>query len=583
MIQSLEINHIALIDHLQISFYRGMQVLSGETGAGKSIVVDAVNLALGERADRNLIRSGCEKASVEAVFDVPDSEPVRRILEREGVEYDGRTVSVYREISANGRNICRICGMILPVTVLRELSAWLMDIHGQHEHQFLMDPARHLSFLDRMGGREHRDALSRTAADCEAFLAVHRQYARLRKEQTKKEMRIGQVEEALKELHEAALKNGEEESLGEECLRLRNSEKIVSVLRSARESLMFGETEKSSLEKIRDAGTALSSLKDMGQRISALADRCESAYYELEEISYELHSLIEESDQDPDRLEKAEARLDLIRRLERKYGPTVGEVLSRQKELEQEYEILCSLDDRISETAREHKNLLAIYRNSARELTRLRQELAAAFEKNMARELKDLGMEKTEFRVIFARPEGDRHPMPRPVGDDEVEFMISPNPGEPLKPLARIASGGELSRLMLAIKSLEADNSGVECMVFDEIDTGISGRMAQVVAEKMVHIARRRQVICVSHLAQIVASADYQFLVAKEVREGRTYTEVRELERAERVEVLARMISGADGSSRDALDYAETLLNASEERKRMENTEYKQNSMPRQP
>ncbi len=571
MIQSLEIRHIALIDHLQIGFHRGMQVLSGETGAGKSIVVDAVNLALGGRADRNLIRSGCEKASVEAVFDVPESGAVRAILDREGVEYDGRTVPVYREISVSGRNICRICGVILPVTVLRELSAYLMDIHGQHEHQFLMDSDRHLSFLDRMGDPEYQRLLSKTAADCEAFMAVHRQYARLRKEQARKEQRILVVEEALRELHAAALKNGEEESLQEECVRLRNSEKILSVLRSARESLTLGETEKSSLEKIRDAGAALSSLREMGQKISSLADRCESAYYELEEIGYELHALIEDSDRDPERLEKAEARLDLIRRLERKYGSTIGEVLVRQKELEGEYETLCSLDDRISEIASEHKRLLAVYRSAARELSDRRKELAALFEKKMASELRDLGMEKTEFRVVFAEKEGEKHPMPRPTGDDELEFMISPNPGEPLKPLARIASGGELSRLMLAIKSLEADNSGVNCMVFDEIDTGISGRMAQVVAEKMVHIAGSRQVICVSHLSQIVAAADYQYLVAKEVREGRTYTGVRELSRAERVEVLARMISGAEGSGENALEYAETLLKASEERKAGQN------------
>ncbi len=567
MIQSLEIHHIALIDELRISFHSGMQVLSGETGAGKSIVVDAVNLALGGRADRNLIRSGCEKASVEAIFDVPKSGDVRRILEREGVEYDGRTVPVFREISVSGRNICRICGVILPVNVLRELSAFLMDIHGQHEHQFLMDPAFHLSFLDRMGDGDYQSALERTAEDCEAFLKVHRLYARLRKEQTKKEQRIGAVEEALQELHAAALKAGEEETLTAECLRLRNSEKITAVLRGARENLTLGETEKSSLEKIREAGQALASLKDLGGRFTALADRCESAYYELEEVGYELHSLMEDSDRDPDRLEKAEARLDLIRRLERKYGPGIPEVLEKQKELEKEYETLCSLDDQVSETGAEHKRLLGIYRSSARELSRRRKELAAAFEEKMAGELRDLGMEKTVFRVIFAEKEGEKHPMPRPVGDDELEFMISPNPGEPLKPLARIASGGELSRLMLAIKSLEAANSGVDCMVFDEIDTGISGRMAQVVAEKMVHIARTRQVICVSHLTQIVAAADYQYLVAKEVREGRTYTGVRELDRSGRVEVLARMLSGAEGSGENALDYAETLLKAIEDRK----------------
>ncbi len=568
MIQSLEIHQIALIDQLQISFHPGMQALAGETGAGKSIVVDAVNLALGGRADRSLIRSGCDRASVEAVFDVPEREEIRQLLERESVEYDGRTVTVYREISAGGRNICRICGVILPVSVLRELSVYLMDIHGQHEHQFLMNPDYHRDFLDRMGDAGFQELRKRTAEDCEAFLAVHRQYARLRKEQARKEQRMEGLEASLRELHEAGLKKGEEQALTEECLRLRNSEKILSVLREARAALTQGETEKSSLEKIRDAGTALSALKDMGSRMASLSERCESAYYELEEVAYELHRLMEESDRDPDRLDQAEARLDLIRKLERKYGPTIDEILLEQKKLEKEYETLCSLDDRLHEVAAEHKRLLSVYRASARSLTEARKALAAEFATRMMGELRDLGMEKTEFRVVFASQEEGRHPMPRTVGDDELEFMISPNPGEPLRPLAKIASGGELSRLMLAIKSLEAVNSGVDCMVFDEIDTGISGRMAQVVAEKMIHISRHRQVICVSHLPQIVAAADYQYLVAKEVRDGRTYTGVRELDRESRVKEIGRMIGGAQGSGERAEDYAESLLSASEEMKR---------------
>ncbi len=564
MIQSLDIHQIALIDQLQISFHPGMQALAGETGAGKSIVVDAVNLALGGRADRGLIRSGCDRASVEAVFDVPGQEAVRGILAREGVEYDGRTVTVFREISMGGRNICRICGVMLPVSVLRELSAFLMDIHGQHEHQFLMNPAYHRDFLDRMGDAAFQALRQRTAEDCEAFLAVHRKYARLRKEQTRKEQRMEGLEAALRELHEAALKKGEEQALGEECLRLRNSEKIQAVLREARAALTQGETEKASLEKIRDAGTALSSLKEMGSRMASLSERCEAAYYELEEVAYELHRLMEESDRDPDRLERAEARLDLIRKLERKYGADIEAVLAEQKKLEAEYEALCSLDDRLHEVAAEHKRLLGVYRASARSLTEARQALAAAFETRMMAELKELGMEKTVFRVVFTSQEEGHRPMPRPVGDDDLAFMISPNPGEPLRPLDRIASGGELSRMMLAIKSLEADNSGVDCMVFDEIDTGISGRMAQVVAEKMIRISRHRQVICVSHLPQIVAAADYQYLVAKEVRDGRTYTGVRELDRESRIREIGRMIGGAQDSGERAEEYAESLLSACE-------------------
>ena len=567
MILSLTISHIALIDQLTIRFHSGMQALAGETGAGKSIVVDAVNLVLGGRADRNLIRSGCDKASVEAVFSVVDQEQIRAILERESIDYDGSTVTVYREITQNGRNICRICGILLPVSILRELSEYLMDIHGQHEHQFLASPEQHLQFLDQMGDASHQLLLKKTFCDCEAFLTVHRRFARLRKEQAKKSQRISALEAELMELHQAALKEGEEESLSEECLRLRNAEKITSVLRSARAGIALGETDKSCLEKIRESWMGLNNLVQMGEAFRTLAGRCESAYYELEEIAYELSSLADQNELDPERLEKAEARLDMIRKLERKYGPTIRDILFEQAKLEKEYEILCSLDDQISQTAREHKQLLSVYRATARELTAARTALAAEFEKKMEKELRELGMEKTVFRVRFSEKDSEKKTMPRDTGDDDLEFMISPNPGEPLKPLAMIASGGELSRLMLAIKTLEAASSGVDCMVFDEIDTGISGRMAQVVAEKMLQISRNRQVICVSHLPQIVAAADYQYLVSKSVIEGRTYTAVEELDREHRIIQLASMISGADGSGKDAEEYAEALLTAGEKKR----------------
>ena len=567
MILSLTIRQIALIDQLTISFHPGMQVLAGETGAGKSIVVDAVNLALGGRADRGLIRSGCEKASVEAVFQIRGQEQVLRILEREGIDPDGGTVTVYREISQSGRNICRICGILLPVSVLREMSPFLMDIHGQHEHQFLADPEEHLRFLDRMGGEDYRETLRKTAEACEAFLSVHRRYAQLRKEQARKDERIAALESRLEELHAAKLKDGEEELLAAECARLRNAEKIAAALREARAGIAAGETEKSPLEKIRNAWTLVASAEKWGVDVRALSARCESVYYELEEIAYEISALADRNEQDPERLEKAEARLDLIRKLERKYGGSIQEVLSEQTRLEKEYEELCSLDDQVSRIAREHKQLLGEYRELARSLSDARRELAAGFEQKMERELRELGMEKTVFRVRFEEKEGEKRPMPRPIGDDTLEFMISPNPGEPLKPMAEIASGGELSRLMLAIKTLEAANSGVDCMVFDEIDTGISGRMAQVVAEKMLQISRSRQVICVSHLPQIVAAADYQYLVSKKVIDGRTFTAVEELSRAQRRVHLAAMISGAEGSGENAEAYAEALLRAGEQKK----------------
>ena len=561
MIQSLSIRNIVLIEQLTIPFHPGMQVMTGETGAGKSIVVDAVKLALGERADRGLIRTGEDRASVEAVFDVPENAEVSDILQREQIEYDGSSVTVYREITSAGKNLCRVCGVIVPLSLLRELGPHLMDIHGQHEHQFLMDPDMHLQFLDRLGDESYRTQLSRTGKAAEDFLAVHRKYAQLRKSSEEKKRRTEELEKNLNELHKVRLRSGEEEELREESLRLRNSEKISSALRSAGDAIALGENGKSALESVRAASVNLSALNQYGEKIKGLSSRCENIYYELEEVSYEINRLLDENDHDPNRLERVEERLDLIRRIERKYGENIETVLENQNKMELEYEQLCSLEDRIEETAGEHRRLLSAYRQEARTLSEMRHSLAAEFEDRMMDQLKDLGMSRTVFRVAFA-PEQEKKPMPRPVGDDVVEFMISTNPGEPLKPMARIASGGELSRIMLALKTLESDGK-VDCMVFDEIDTGISGRMAQAVAEKMKSIAQSRQVICVTHLPQIAAMADRQYMVEKNEKNGRTVTAVKELDSEERIREIARMVGGAEGSAEDAEKYARTMIHTS--------------------
>lgn len=560
MIETIEIKNIALIEHICISFHNGMHVLTGETGAGKSIIVDAVNLILGSRADKDLIRSGCDSASVEAVFDVPGNQKIAEIFGREQIDYDGRTVIIYREISAGGRNICRICGIIVPLTVLKELSAYLMDIHGQHEHRFLMDPERHRQFLDAMGDEEHRKLLEATAESCEEFLLNHREYARLVKENEKKQFRIEQLEQSLKELSAADLKTGEDESLDKRCRELRSAEKTVSVMKEAYDQLSVGITDGSSLEKVKRAMNLLLSAGTEDPAMKAIAGWCESIYYELEEISYELYRIIEKTENSTEELEKAESRLDLLKRILRKYGGSLYDVMEEQRKMQAEYEKLCGLDDRIHEMSKQHKSLLQAYRRNAQELSESRKTLAKDFENRMTQELQELGLGNTVFCVSFAEKNDKRPQMPRISGDDDIEFMISSNPGEPMKPLAKIASGGELSRFMLAIKALEAGKSDIDSMVFDEIDTGISGHMAQVVAEKMISISRERQVICVTHLPQIAAGADHQYEVKKAVREGRTYTGVEELDRAGRVDEIARLVSGAGGITEDTEQYAEKMI-----------------------
>lgn len=566
MLDYLTIRQVALIDEVTIRFHRGMHVLTGETGAGKSIVVDSVSLILGGRADRELIRSGSDKASVEAGFTTNHSAEVQAFMEQEGIEYDGQYVTVYREISSAGKNICRICGVIVPVSKLKSLAPFLMDLHGQSEQQFLADPERHLAFLDQTGDADHRDLLSRVKDDYENFIRNHRAYAKLVRQNENRESRMKSLERDLEELRKADIRQGEAALLTEKRKKLEKAEKESAVFRSVSEQLS-GEEGSGGLTDIRQAAESLKTLAEKEESLKELSERCEALYYELEDIAYQVSLRIQHTEAEPDTLEKIEDRLDLIHRLERKYGTDADEFPILLKRMETEYRQLCDLEDEIDRMSAEHKKLLSCYRASARELTASRHALALSFNQKITKELADLGMADTRFEVEFRENDTGRPLMPTETGDDRIEFLISPNPGEPLKLLSRIASGGELSRIMLAVKTLETVHNGVDSMVFDEIDTGISGRIAQVVAEKMITISRERQVICVTHLPQIAAAADFHYLVQKSAQGGRTVTGVTELDSVGRTGEISRMISGADGISGESDAYASRMLHAAEEMK----------------
>lgn len=568
MLESLSIRHVALIEEITIHFHSGLQVLTGETGAGKSIVVDAVNLILGGRADRELIRTGCERASVEAIFDEKDNPLVREFLEREKIDFDGSTVTLWREISLNGKNLCRICGMIVPLNKLRDLAALMMDIHGQSEHQFLTDPDKQLHFLDQTGDQEHIELLDKVRRDCVFFLENHRAYAKLVHQGEHREERMAALEKNLRELRSASLQPGEEAELREEKKRLLELEKRTAGIREIYEEIAAEESGASGLARIKSACDGFRRLSEQDPSVHELCERCETLYFELEEITYQLSLLMNKNEFDPARLEKVDNRLETIHRLEKKIGKSADELCKAEQELQEEYDKLCDLETSVSEMSAEHKRLLALYRQTARLLSESRKRLAKSFEQRMMKELSELGMDNAVFRVDFLPNESGRPLMPREQGDDRIEFLISPNPGEPPKSLARIASGGELSRLMLAVKTLEAARTGVRSMVFDEIDTGISGRMAQVVAEKMISISRERQVICVTHLPQIAAAADYQYLVRKEVNDGRTNTYIIALDEKGRMDEVGRMVSGADGITEDSTAYASRMLSSAEELKK---------------
>ena len=567
MLNSLKIHQIALIDDVTIQFHEGMQALTGETGAGKSIVVDAVSLILGGRADRDLIRTGCDKASVEAEFSVRNNENIQAFMEQEGIDYDGKNVIIYREISTGGKNICRVCGVMIPVARLRDLAGWLLDLHGQNDHRFLTEPDMHLAFLDQTGDDNHRKLLEKVRKDCAAFMSNHKAYARLVRKNENREARISSLERDLEELRKAHIRNGEAEHLLDERKKAEEILKKSEMLTAICGHLSGSDDSFSALSEIKSASDLMKSLAEKSPEIKETSERCESLFFELEEIAYQISQMSDRLGFNPDDVERIDQRLDQIHRLERKYGIPSSEIQAYTAHMEEEYKTLVNLEDEINRMSSEHKKTLSVYRNAARELTESRKNLASAFEHKMMKELGDLGMGNTVFKVLFKPNETGKPIMPSEQGDDRVEFMISPNPGEPLKPLAKIASGGELSRIMLAVKTMETSHSGVESMVFDEIDTGISGRMAQVVAEKMMSISSERQVICVTHLPQIAAASDYHYLVQKSVSGDRTHTSVTELGHRQRVAEVGRMISGADGITEEANAYAERLISAAESRK----------------
>ena len=369
MLEYLTIRQVALIGETTIRFHGGMQVLTGETGAGKSIVVDSVNLILGGRADRELIRSGSEKASVEAVFNTRGNADVQAFMEREGIDFDGETVTVYREISAGGKNTCRVCGVMIPVSLLKDLAVFLMDLHGQSEHQFLTDPERHLAFLDQMGNDRHLALLEKVRQDYEKFIDNHRAYAKLVRQNENRESRLRSLEHDIGELRKAEVMPGEADRLLALRKELAENEKRSEKLQIINSLFSGGEDGLSALSRIKAASDAIKSYSSQDASFEALGQKCEALYYDLEDIAYQISLFTEKAGNDPETLEQADRRLDLIHRLERKYGISADDIPEALKAFEDEYRQLTDLENEISHMSAEHKKLLSVYRSSARELT----------------------------------------------------------------------------------------------------------------------------------------------------------------------------------------------------------------------
>lgn len=555
MLLELNIENIALIESLRIEFGQGLNVLTGETGSGKSIVVDCVNLVLGGRAERDLVRTGAEKGRVQALFDVSGCAPACALAEELGADCEDGLLAVSRELSRGGRNVCRVSGAIVPLSALRRLTGMLMDIHGQHEHQSLLNPARHIDFLDAFGDAGH-------AARMEQVRKLHaertQQASALKKllsDAAEKARLIDMLTFQTGEIAEAKLKPGEEERLTAKLRVLENAEKIhEGVDRAYALTYRGGSRAASAQELLQRAAEAMEGIAGIDPRYEALSGRLRELYYSVQDVGYELQDILDHLTFDPAKIDKISERLDQIDRLERKYGPSLEDVISFGERAGARLEELRASDERVEERRAALKRVDAELKTACEALTQSRRALADGLSRAVMEQLGDLGMAKTRFEIRI-EPE----PKPSATGADRVEFLISPNPGEPLKPMSAIASGGELSRIMLALKAISMDAGGVDSMVFDEIDTGVSGRMAQVVGEKMCRIARSHQVLCVTHLPQIAALGDVHFVVEKRTDGERTQTSVHRLNDEGRVRELSRLVGGAEDSE-SSLSHARHML-----------------------
>lgn len=555
MLQSLYLENIALIEKLGIELFPGFNVLTGETGAGKSIIIDAVNFVLGERTSRDLIRNGAARAKVEAVFNLNEGDAAFAALDALGIEYDGNELILSRELSAAGRNACRVNGTLVPVASLKSVSDTLVDIHGQHEHQALLDAENHISYLDAYCHAESLPIIEKIDAIVsrrnELMLKRNSGFSSQREREREMDMLRYQIEE----IASANLEAGEEERLNAEKTVLLNAERIRTALETAHMALS-GAEEGSALSAIDTARRSMRDIAALNKDYEALGDKIEELYYAAEDISFVLRDTSENVESDMQRLEEIEQRLKLISDLKRKYGRTVEDVIdfgkdagTKLNELENAEALAAELDAKLDK-------LKAEYNVAADELSKVRRAAGDRLKRDVLNELKDLGMAKAMFDVALSDASGGE---PRKGGRETAEFMLSANPGEPLKPLERVASGGELSRIMLCFKSIFADNDRVPTLIFDEIDTGISGRTAAVVGEKMLGIAKKHQVICVTHLAQIAALADAHLMVRKYDDGKNTFVETRQLNEEEKVQRIAQMMDG-ESDSPSALTHARELI-----------------------
>ena len=561
MLSLLHIENIALIQSADIRFEPGFNVLTGETGAGKSIVIDSIGAVLGERTSRELIRTGAKSALVTAVF---TQVPPLPWLEENGFPTGEEELLLQRELQGDGRNVCRIDGKLVTVAQLRELGRQLLNIHGQHDGQQLLDPASHLGYLDQFGGcqpllEDYQEAYRK-------WHDIRREMDKLQMDEAERSRRVDTLNYQIQELERAQLKAGEDEELSARRTLLRSAGKLMEAVQSAEFALSGDEDRDGACSLIAQAEGEVQGVSSISPELGELSEKLTALRCAADDAADTLRDLSRSFDFSPGELDQVEERLDLLYRLRKKYGPTVEDMLAYLDRCQKELDQIQYADDTL---ARLEKDLKKAQKEAVRRgesLSQARREAAGALQARVQEELRQLDMPKVQFQTEFT-PKGGEAGMDE-TGLDEVQFLMSANLGEALKPIQKVASGGELARIMLALKNVLAEGDQIGTLVFDEVDTGVSGRAAQKVAEKMAQVARGKQVLCVTHLPQIAAMADTHFSVQKGEREGRTYTRLERLDRSQRREELARLIGGASITP-SLLESAEELLRQAEQQKQV--------------
>ncbi|MFP3918690.1 DNA repair protein RecN [Lysinibacillus telephonicus] len=559
MLKELSIRNFAIIDDLTVNFSEGLTVLTGETGAGKSIIIDAVHLLAGGRASHEFIRHGATKAELTGLFLIANEQhPIYPKLEEAGIESEEGTIILRRDINEKGKSVCRINGKLVPLSILRDIGSTLIDIHGQHESQELMDERQHIHLLDYFAANEIKVVKEEYVQCYQAYRDFKREVAELNMDEQRIAQRIDLYQFQINELEEANLKIGEEDALLDERRRLLNFHKIFERANLAYEAIS-GDLK--SLDHLGNAMNALEDIVELDEQFKESAELVATSFYALQDASHQIKNVLDELEFEPDRLNEVEQRLAQYQSMKRKYGTTVEEILDYFEKIKEEIILLQNRDEIIQNNEKKLVEMEETLHKLALKLTKIRKQCSLKLSEAIMNQLRDLHMEKAKFIVNFESLHSfDMN------GKDYVSFYISTNVGEPPKSLPKIASGGELSRIMLALKTIFSSSNGVTSIIFDEVDTGVSGRVAQAIAEKIAAISIQSQVLCISHLPQVAAMADQHYLIRKQVEQNRTYTTVSNIDAAARIEEVSRMMSGSEITDL-TLQHASELLKLADIRK----------------